>query len=123
MSETTSLDSIPEIYRPDNFPTRKIAWLWQHPTATLTLVVAFFGAMQWVGSRLLHELSEPERKKTAAEIRGIRRDVRALVVHQMESQRYTREVLGDLARAQNIEVNRPPELIAAEKAARKIRNR
>lgn len=126
MTESTTREPIASVYYPDEhtgFFRGRTFWLAQHPGVAVSLFVGLFTALQWAGSHWLHELSAPERKKNSATIRGIGRDIRTLATHQLEAQRYNRGVLGDLARAQNIAVERPPELKEAEAQARKLRNR
>jgi len=116
---------LPSVFYPSESQLEDHAapWVLRHPGATLTILGAMLVILQGAGTHWLHERSAPERKKSEAEIRGIRRDIRTLAIYQLEAQRSNRDILANLAEAQNIHVARPPELVEAEEKARKLRNR
>lgn len=106
-----------------NIDPDRSSWVAQHPGAALTLLGMVLVALQWAGTHWLHNLQAPDRKKSEAEIRGIRRDIRTITTYQLETQRFNRDILTDLARKEGLSFERPPELVDAEDKARKLRNR
>lgn len=98
-------------------------WVTRHPGFVLSIVGVFLILIQWMGTQWLQEIQGPNQKKTESAIQGIRRDIRTMVTHQLEAQRFTRNMLTDLARTHGIEIKLPPQLKEAEDAARKLRNR
>lgn len=74
-------------------------------------------------SKVLAEQNLPERKRVDSALRGIRRDMRTIATYQLESSRAHRDLLQDLADKQGVRYKRPPELVEAEAAVRKLKNR
>ncbi len=113
----------PSPEQPEGFKVPHQTWVSKNPVASLALVGMAFTGLQWVSLNLLDEAQAPARKKTAALIRKIGRDIQTLAVFELEAERRTREFLGEMARSQNKSFQEPPELEDARKKAQKIRDR
>lgn len=100
------------------------SFITRNPGAALTIIGAALVFGQWAVTRWLHESQEPERKKAKEEISEIRKDIRTLGRFQLESHRYTREFIKDIARAQGMHPEEPPRALrSAETAVRKLQDK
>ena len=97
------------------------SWFLRHPGPALTVAVMIISAIQWGLNTFLEHATEPEIERINAEIRGIRKDVRAMATFELESARSNREMLQALAKAQGLSYDRPPELQDAELEVRKLK--
>ena len=101
----------------------KPSWVFRNPGVTFSIAILALAVLQWAGNHALADANQPAVQKRDAEIRRISRDIRTMATFQLESARANRDVLGDLATAQGITYERPPELKDAEAAVRKLKNR
>ena len=107
----------------NGYTPQRESWILRNPGVALSFAILLAGGLNWIGARYVDYLELPRRNKVDAAIRKIDRDVRTISTYQLESQRDTREFYKALAEKQGIEYNRSPELVEAEKAVRKLKNR
>lgn len=103
----------------------KANWFKEHPSWSITIVVAVFSGMQWAGVHLRKDLDEPQWKKVNDHLSDLSRENRHMATYTLERGRHTDNMLTLIAKSAGIKdlEGRPLELDRSELRVRKISER